>query len=41
MLVLARHVDGEARNVVTPAVAFAFGLGAVTGIALWRRLRRR
>jgi len=41
VLVLARHVDGDAKNVVTPAAAFAFGLGAVAGIAVWRRLRRR
>jgi hypothetical protein len=41
MLVFARHADGDAGNVVTPAAAFAFGLGAVAGIAVWRRLRRR
>jgi len=41
VLVVARHVDGDAKNVITPVAAFAFGLGAVAGIAVWRRLRRR
>ena len=39
-LVFARRVDGDARNVMTPISAFAFGGGLVLGLALLRRLRR-
>ena len=41
ILVFARHVDGDVKTVVTPVAAFAFGLGAMAGLAIWRRLRRR
>lgn len=40
LLVLARNVEGDARNVVSPAAAAAFGAGLVLSIALLRRLRR-
>ena len=41
LLLFARSVEGDPRNVITPASAFAFGLGAVVGIGILRRLRRR
>ena len=41
LLLFARSVEGDVRNAITPVTAFAFGLGAVTGIAILRRLRRR
>src|SRR4029079_4911918 len=34
LLVLARKVDGDARNVMTPMSAFAFGAGLVVGLSL-------
>jgi hypothetical protein len=41
LLLFARSVDGDAGNVITPAAAFALGLGVVAGITILRRLRRR
>jgi hypothetical protein len=40
LLVIARRIDGDARNVMSPAAAFAFGAGLVVGLAALRRLRR-
>ena len=39
LFVFARRVDGEVKNVVTPASALAFGAGIVLALALFRRLR--
>jgi hypothetical protein len=41
VFLFARSVEGDVKNAITPAAAFAFGLGAVAGIGIWRRLRRR
>lgn len=40
LLVLARRVDGDARNVMTPLSVFAFGAGIVLALAVLRQLRR-
>lgn len=39
-LLMARRIEGDVTAVLTPASAFALGLGAVLGIWIIRRVRR-